>query len=502
MKKPLEILIVEDVEQDAISIEAELRGADVDFRARRVQSREGFLKELAEGCPDVVLSDFTLPDFDALTALRLLREQQQQIPFILVTGTRSEEVAVECIREGADDYILKASLKRLPTSILNALEKRAHEEAHLRAEAALRRSEEQYRLIAENTRDLIALLDLSGRFLYANPSHRASLDYDPVELIGTDVLDLIHPDDRGAVRQAWEQALQQRENRSAEVRFKHQNGLWQNFELIGNWIFDEKGQPQRMVILSRDITRRKQAETALRELPRLIREAQEAERRRVARELHDSVNQILSAVKFRLQAVEERLQGQDDTAWRDTLKAKANLEKAMQEVRRISRNLRPSELDDLGLIPAIRSLCREFSERTGVPVELGISLVPLTMSGDIELNLYRIIQESLGNIERHARATKVRLQLTREGSTLKTSILDDGAGFDLLGPHRKGRAPGMGLVDMKERAAFVGGNCLVRSEPGAGTEIVIEMPLRVGDNSHANAGEKGKTESDQAASRG
>src|SRR5215475_10630072 len=229
MKKPLEILIIEDVEQDARLIEAELRAADVDFHSRRVQSRDGFLKELQQACPDVVLSDFTLPEFDALKALRLLREREQQIPFILVTGTRSEEVAVECIREGADDYILKASLKRLPTSIFNALEKRAHEQARLRAEAALRRSEEQYRLIAESTRDLIGLIDLNGRILYANPSHRASLSYDPTELIGMDVFELIHPDDRAAVRQAWDQAFQQRESRSAEVRFKHQNGSWQNF---------------------------------------------------------------------------------------------------------------------------------------------------------------------------------------------------------------------------------------------------------------------------------
>lgn len=496
MKKPLDILIVEDVEQDATSIEGELRAAGVDFHSRRVQDRHGFLKELQEACPDVVLSDFTLPEFDALKALRLLREREQQIPFILVTGTRSEEVAVECIREGADDYILKASLKRLPTSIFNALEKRAHERARLRAEAALRRSEEQYRLIAENTRDLIGLLDLNGHILYANPSHRPTLSYEPAELVGTDFFDLIHPEDRAAVRQAWEQALQQRESRSAEVRLKHQDGSWQSFESIGNWILDEMGRPQRVVVLSRDITHRKQAETTLRELPRLIREAQETERRRVARELHDSVNQILSAVKFRLQAVEERLQDRDNTAWRDALKAKANLEKAMQEVRRISRNLRPSELDDLGLVPAVRSLCREFSERTGVPVDLAVSLVPSAMPKDIELNLYRIIQEALGNIQRHARATKVRLELARDGAVLRTTIRNDGPGFDPMAPHRKGRPAGMGLVDMKERAAFVGGSCAVRSSVGTGTEIVVEMPLRIGDNAHANAGEKRKVASD------
>ena len=225
MKKSLDILIVEDVDHDADLIEAELRVAGLAFRPRRVQSRQGFLKELAHALPDVVLSDFTLPGFDALQALQLLREQKQDVPFILVTGTRSEEVAVECIREGADDYILKASLKRLPTSILNALEKRSHEQARLRAEAALRRSEEQYRLIAENTRDLIDLVDLDGRILYASPSHRPSLGYNPLDLAGLDFLELVHPEDRDAVRQAWAQARMHRESRIAEIRFKHKTGL-------------------------------------------------------------------------------------------------------------------------------------------------------------------------------------------------------------------------------------------------------------------------------------
>jgi len=490
MKKPLDILIVEDVARDADLIEAELREADLHFRARRVQNRARFLEEMDRARPDLVLSDFTLPEFDAMQALQLLRERKQDVPFILVTGTRSEEVAVECIREGADDYILKASLKRLPTSIRNALKKRAAEQARLSAEAASRRSEEQYRLIAENTRDLIAVVDPEGRFLYASPSHQASLGYDPSALIRQDFRDLVHPEDRAAVRQAWEQSLHRRESRSAEVRLRDKLGTWLSFESIGNWIFDEKGQPQRAVIISRDISRRKQAEIALRELPRLIREAQEAERRRVARELHDSVNQILSAVKFRLQAVEERLQDKDEAAWRDTLKTKANLEKAMQEVRRISRNLRPSELDDLGLAPAVRSLCREFGERTGVAVELALSRVPRAIPDEIELNVYRILQEAFGNIEKHARARNVRLGLSREGRRLRVTIRDDGLGFDPLATPRKGRVNGMGLVDMKERAAFVGGSCLVRSSAGAGTEIVIEMPLKLADNSNPKLGEK------------
>ncbi len=493
MKKELDILIIEDADLDAELIEDELRESGVRFHSRRIQTREAFLAELKHARPDIILSDFSLPHFDALEALSLLRKLKVEVPFILVTGTRSEEVAVECIREGADDYILKASLKRLPTSITKTLQKKAVEQARLKAEEALRHSEEQYRLIAENTRDLISLVDMSGRFLYASPSHQSSLGYQPERLAGEEFIELVHPEDRASVRQAWEQSMQHRESRNVEIRIRHASGDYQIFESIGNWIVDEKSQPQRAVIVSRDITHRKESEQALRGLPKLIREAQESERRRVARELHDSVIQILSSVKFRLQVVEEKLVDKHDDAWRDSLKAKAHLEKAIQEVRRISRNLRPSELDDLGLAPAVRSLCSEFSERTGMAVNLSIQKMPGTLPNDIELNLYRIIQEALGNIEKHSRATKVSLRLARQASKLCAAIKDDGCGFDIGAVRsRKNHPGGMGLVDMKERAALLGGQCELHSTPGSGTEIVVEMPLKNVDNPKHKSGEKGK----------
>ena len=483
MKRELDILIIEDVALDAEAIERELRDADLRFRARRIESSAAFLQALRDEPPDIVLSDFTLPQFNALAALHLLKAQRPDIPFILVTGNRSEEVAVECIREGADDYILKASLKRLPISINIALQKKAIEQARRQAEQALRRSEEQYRLITEHTRDLISLVGVDGRFLYVSRGYETALGFAPEELLATEALALVHPEDRSQVRRAWRQSLRHRDSRTAEFRMKHRSGEWRCFEATGNWVFDEQQRPSRSVIVSRDTTRRKLAEAATRELPQLIRAAQEAERRRVARDLHDSVNQILAAVKFRLQSVEGKLVDQDESILREVLKAEAHLEKAMQEVRRISRNLRPSELDDLGLGPALRTLCGEFGERTGLEVELSINHLPPSLPDDLELHLYRIIQEALGNVEKHARAGHVSVKFARTATLLRTVIRDDGRGFnpakDAAG---QDRPTGMGLVDMRERSGIVGGNCTVRSLAGVGTEIIIEMPLRITDN--------------------
>ena len=231
---------------------------------------------------------------------------------------------------------------------------------------------------------------------------------------------------------------------------KHRSGEWRCFEATGNWVFDEQQRPSRSVIVSRDITRRKLAEAATRELPQLIRAAQEAERRRVARDLHDSVNQILAAVKFRLQSVEGKLVDQDESILREVLKAEAHLEKAMQEVRRISRNLRPSELDDLGLGPALRTLCGEFGERTGLEVELSINHLPPSLPVAIELHLYRIIQEALGNVEKHARAAHVSVKFARTATMLRTVIRDDGRGFNPA----KDAAGQAGGVAIGSRASF------------------------------------------------
>jgi DNA-binding NtrC family response regulator len=139
-------------------IERELRRAGVLFTSRRVDTRDGFLTALREFAPAIVLSDYNLPQFGGSEALHLLKQDGSPAPFILVTGSLTEEVAVECMKDGAHDYILKTSLTRLPSAVRSALEKVRAIQEKRRAEAALRKSEEQYRLIAENTSDLICMV--------------------------------------------------------------------------------------------------------------------------------------------------------------------------------------------------------------------------------------------------------------------------------------------------------------------------------------------------------
>ena len=139
-----------------------------------METEEDFRREIQAAPPDLILADYSLPRFGALGALAVLRELGCQVPLILVTGSTSEEIAVQCLRDGAEDYIIKSALKRLPGAVKKALMKGRAGEERRAAESALRRSEEQFRLITENTRDLVCLLDLDGRFLYASPSLASS----------------------------------------------------------------------------------------------------------------------------------------------------------------------------------------------------------------------------------------------------------------------------------------------------------------------------------------
>ena len=218
---------------------------------------------------------------------------------------------------------------------------------------------------------------------------------------------------------------------------------------------------------------------AYRELSRFSRrtvQLQEEERRRVARELHDGVNQLLAVVGFGLESIEKKLLRRDERAVPEIDKTKELLDEVIQEVRNISYNLRPSVLDDLGLMAAVRSLCDEFANRTQIRVEMETAILPENIPKELEITVYRILQEALNNIEKHAEATLVKLHFAQENARIAIKINDNGKGFDVfLGG---GESGGAGLNNMKERAALVDGVLKLRSIPHSGTEVLLELPSK------------------------
>ena len=237
--------------------------------------------------------------------------------------------------------------------------------------------------------------------------------------------------------------------------------------------------PPMFTLYIRDITQHKRAEAELRSLPQRIIKAQEAERSRIAQELHDGINQLIASVKMRLSRVEESLPDLKPAAREILARCNRLLVKVLEENRRIAHNLRPTELDNLGLAAACGSFCNEIQLRTNLKFECRLISPSLRLPSMIELNLFRIVQEALNNIEKYARAKSVKLRISVRENSVVLKIQDDGQGFDAktLNAGKKMRH-GLGLTNMRERALSVGGTYEITSIPGRGTTIVVRVPLR------------------------
>jgi signal transduction histidine kinase len=204
---------------------------------------------------------------------------------------------------------------------------------------------------------------------------------------------------------------------------------------------------------------------------RRVVSAQEAERRRLARELHDETGQALTSILLGLRAVED---AEGELELREAIGEVRDLVRStLRDVRRLAVELRPTALDDFGLVPALERLTDSFAEQTGISVDFQASLTSGRLPTEIETALYRIVQESLTNIVKHARAGSVSVVLTRKEDAVSVVVEDDGVGFE---PGRP-RDGGIGLLGMQERVALLGGRLAIESRPGAGTTFVAEVPL-------------------------
>jgi two-component system NarL family sensor kinase len=232
-----------------------------------------------------------------------------------------------------------------------------------------------------------------------------------------------------------------------------------------------------------DMTEAQRAEGLMRELSHRLLQAQEVERGRIARELHDHITQLLCAIFVRSQTLVVQLSRYGKPTRSAVIALRRMAGQAADEVERISRNLRPGVLEELGLEVVLRQTAKEFEHRTKVGVELSCSQLTLRLPADTELALYRILQEALKNVEEHARAHKVMLALRQRSDLVELTIEDDGVGFHPAhqAPGRTG-AGGLGLLSMRERANYARGTLTIRSSHGAGTEVGVTIPLHPGAN--------------------
>jgi PAS domain S-box-containing protein len=227
-----------------------------------------------------------------------------------------------------------------------------------------------------------------------------------------------------------------------------------------------------------DLTEARRIEDLLRALTHRVVKIQEDERGRLASELHDGVTQLLCGILLRSQALVATLSSNHGPAKSEAKKLRDMAGRVAKDLERISHNLRPSVLDQLGLVPALRNASVEFEDRTGVSVKLVCAELTMRLTTDGELTLYRILQEALRNVEKHARASQVTVDLSQPDVFVQLVIRDNGVGFDPNNFRSRQKVRGgLGLLGMRERANYAGGALELKSGPSSGTEIMVRIPL-------------------------
>jgi len=216
------------------------------------------------------------------------------------------------------------------------------------------------------------------------------------------------------------------------------------------------------------------ADTRLRSLAQRSLQFQLSERRRFSRELHDGINQLMVSIKFRLELALARLHDEPLRAQQELQKGQAILNDTIQDVRRISHDMRPTVLDDLGFEAGLNSLLQEFTLRTDIQVDLDVDLRSRQLSEEVDITLYRVIQEALTNVERHADASRLTLKAGWQGEYFRLELSDNGCGFD--DPHA---GDGIGISNMRERIELLGGRFRIDSQHGDGTSILAELPMEL-----------------------
>jgi PAS domain S-box-containing protein len=352
-------------------------------------------------------------------------------------------------------------------------EKAQHQETIVR----LRASEESYRGLFENAGEAILVLGLSYRIIAANKACEKLTGYTREELLHREIASLLSERSLEVMKDVINRQLSgETMDGPCELVLTKKDGTEAIAEFMASPIF-YRGEPTGVQIIARDVTEQRRMQNNLRYYISQVIRAQENERLRIARELHDDTAQALVKLSRRLDDLASGL---------DRLPKKVRLRIAglhqevgliLEGVRRFSQDLRPSILDDLGLLPALKWLATDLGEQ-GIAVEVSVEGAERRLPSEVELALFRIAQEALNNVKKHSRASRVDLTVRYEEGSVTLSVDDDGQGFRL--PERIGdlAASGkLGLIGMQERARLLGGTFTVRSEPGKGTSVVVTLPL-------------------------
>lgn|GEM_PF-1052282 len=431
MKSPsnnpgLRILFVEDNPEDAELAEHVLRGAVIDFTSRRVETRDEYMDALREFTPDLIISDYDLPQFSGTEALALSKEICADVPFILMTGAVGEERAIEILTGGATDYVMKNRLSRLVPAVDRALNEAKEHRNRKRAEAE---------------RDQL-LQELEERVRQRTAELQTEIEQ----------------------RRKAEKALNEHKDK-LEIKVQERTALL--------------SEANRMLLM--EIAERKKTEERLRSAQKELRAmaseivlAEERSRQHFAAELHDTVVQTLSAAKLRGQFIQDEIPASASRVFADLQEM---ISRSIAQSRQIMAELSPPVLNELGFVPALEWLAGQASKQHGIEIDFRAEKDMEISHQEIRIMLFQAVRELLVNIVKHSRADRAMVRITGKGRKIRIEVRDNGTGFD----KRRAISPdihngGFGLFSIRERLKHFGGNLIIQSWEGKGTRIIITSP--------------------------
>jgi PAS domain S-box-containing protein len=385
--------------------------------------------------------------------------------------------------------------------------------ARERAEAVLSESADKLRIVSDFTYDLEYWRSPDGHFLYVSPSCERITGYTREEFMEDSGLysRIIHPDDRDRVAAHLCGDQSHSELCELEFRIVRRDGQERRIGHACQLVLDANGQSLGRRASDRDVTQRKQAEEALqhrtlelqqltetleqrvqqrteelseanktlRQLSIKLLSAHEEERKRIAGELHDTIGAYLSGIKFKVEDVLQRIGKKGDVEAKSLKTIVPVIQEAVEECRRIQMDLRPSMLDDLGLLPTLSWFSRTFQAiYSGIRVDQEVTIEESEVPDSLKIVIYRVTQEAMNNAAKHSQADLVRLCLRKNDGRMEVAVEDNGRGFDVERmPGLEGRKRGLGLSSMRERTELSGGSFKIESAEGKGTTIRVSWPL-------------------------
>lgn len=343
-----------------------------------------------------------------------------------------------------------------------------------KAEAVLRESEERFRVMANTIPSLIWMCDPAGRIIYLNDRRLAFTGSDPDAGYGDTWTEYVHPDDLKNVLQTFSRSLEDHEPFSKEYRLRRNDGVYRWMFDVASPRWNGDGSFAGFIGSAIDATDQKLAQEALRRVSGRLIEAQEKERNRIARDLHDDISQKLALLSIEIEQAKGSAKGSSAVTKELLAEAQQHCLDIAQDVQSLSHQLHYSKLDYLGIVVALRSFCKELARQHELKIEFQDTNVPSNLPKDVSLCLFRVAQEALHNAVKYSGVGQFIVNLSATEDEVRLRVRDAGVGFDVEAAKRN---HGLGLVSMQERMNLVHGRLQIESKPGAGTTITASAPV-------------------------